>query len=461
MNKEQATAAVQTMLAEHAARAARLSTIRDAMRPWDARLAQRKLAVSQTEIAQHPLDKLMTRSQTNFLPLILDQFSQSLKVSDYFGADDYDSAGPWKHWQRNSLDARQTGVHRAALQYGEAFVVVMPGADPTAPSIRGVSPVRMTALYGEPVEWLADDGGPVDDDWPIMAVEIRDQSIRLYDDEYVYFFGAKSAPSTATGWAQSLYRHQRNLEFIEKRAHGIGVCPVVRFRDRQLLDGEEQGGLIEPLINIQDRIDETTFEMAAAQYFAAFKQRYIMGWVPEDEAQGLKMKASDTWFFEEADVKAGQFDETPLDGYINSKNSAVRDLAAIAQVPAQNLGSDSVSNVSAEGLASLESARDRKANEIQTSLGESWEQVFRTAAFVEGDEKSATDFESEVKWVDATARSFAQQVDGLGKLAQMLDVPVEVLWELIPGWDRGMARRAAQIAAERAPLAQLNDGFVR
>ena len=456
MNKEQATEAVMFLLGQHASRDVRLSRIRDAMRPWDASLARRKLAVSQSTVLSHPLDKLMARSQTNFLPLILDQFSQSLKVADYFTADDYESAGPWKHWQRNSLDARQTGVHRATLQYGEAYVVVTPGGVKDAPVIRGVSPTRMVALYGEPIEWKAEDYGPVDTDWPMMALEIRDQSMRLYDEEFVYFFGAKSAPSLASGWLEQPYKSPRNLEFIEKRPHGVGVVPVVRFRDRQLLDGEEQSGIIEPLINIQDRIDETTFEMSAAQYFAAFKQRYVMGWVPDDEAAGLKMKAADTWFFEDPEVKAGQFDETPLDGYIASKNSAVRDLAAIAQVPAQNLGSDSVSNISAEGLASLESARDRKSSEIQTSLGESWEQVFRTAAFIEGDEKAAADFQSEVKWEDATARSFAQQVDGLGKLATMLDVPVEALWELIPGWDRGMARRAARLAESRPSLAGLD-----
>jgi hypothetical protein len=31
----------------------------------------------------------------------------------------------------------------------------------------------------------------------------------------------------------------------------MGVCPVVRFRDRMLLEGDEQFGIIEPLIDIQ------------------------------------------------------------------------------------------------------------------------------------------------------------------------------------------------------------------
>jgi hypothetical protein len=41
----------------------------------------------------------------------------------------------------------------------------------------------------------------------------------------------------------------------------VGVTPVVRYRDRMLLDGEEQYGIIEPLLTMQDRINETTFGM--------------------------------------------------------------------------------------------------------------------------------------------------------------------------------------------------------
>jgi hypothetical protein len=74
---------------------------------------------------------------------------------------------------------------------------------------------------------------------------------------------------------------------------------VARFRDRMLLDGEEQFGIVEPLIDIQRRIDETTFEMSIAQYYQAFKQRYVIGWVPAVGAGALKTSASDFWTFKD------------------------------------------------------------------------------------------------------------------------------------------------------------------
>jgi hypothetical protein len=75
-----------------------------------------------------------------------------------------------------------------------------------------------------------------------------------------------------------------------------------------------------------------------AQFYAAFKQRYVIGWVPESEAEQLKANGSEFWTFKDADVKVGQFDETDLTRYLKSKDSALGDMAAIAQVPAQSLG---------------------------------------------------------------------------------------------------------------------------
>jgi hypothetical protein len=44
-----------------------------------------------------------------------------------------------------------------------------------------------------------------------------------------------------------------------------------------------------------------------------------------------------------------------------------------------------------------------------------------------------TDFTGADHWQDTTARSLAQSVDALGKLAQMLEVPKRALWGRIPG----------------------------
>lgn len=465
MNREQAVDAVREMLqGPRAYEQPRLDLLDAALKPWPspeaavAALEIRGITSSQAQNALAALVGLAGKSQTNFLPLILDIYGQAMKVGNYLTAVTVNEltrrrtgtqAGPWKWWQRNRMGAGQTGIHRSALHYGTSYATVLPSLRPTDEAedeklvyIRGVSPRQMTALYGEPLEWDPRVGGPVDDAWPIMALEMKGAMIRLYDEESVHFVGVKNVPQSALGWKEPSYSNVNNFEYIEGRRHDVGVCPVVRYRDRILLDGEEQFGIIEPLLTIQQRINETTYQMLVAQYYSAFKQRYVMGWLPKDQADALKQVVSDTWFFKDSNTKAGEFDATDLDNYIKSKESALRDFAAIGQAPAQQLGLDGISNISEATLAGLEAGKDRKSSEIQTSLGESHEQTLRTAAHISGDAVSASDFAAEAIWEDTTARSFAQTVDGLGKLATMLEIPPEIIWEDIPGWSKEKVERA-------------------
>lgn len=424
-------------------RLSRLDPLKQSLEPWDFRSALREVSVkSKTKQGNiEPLNSLAANSQTNFLPLVLDTFSQAMKVDNYFSSEG-DEAPPWAHWQRNQMDARQSGIHRAALLYGVSYAVVLP--TPGGVQIRGASPRKMYTEYGNPLAWSATDTA-VSDEWPVHAIERNGRLLRVYTKDHVHFVEMDEIPGAHGSLSEDFLRPE-NYRVTHTAEHGFMHCPIVRFRDRMLLDGEEQRGIIEPLLSIQKRIDETTFEMLVGQYFGAFKQRYIMGWLPKNESERMAQNASDTWYFSDSSVKAGQFDAIDLGQYISSKSSAVRDLAAIAQIPAQTLGVDGISNVSAEGLDSLATAKARKSAEIQTSLGESWEQVLRTCAFMTDDMDSANDFGSEVKWRDMEARNFAAIVDGLGKISTMLNVPPEILWEDIPGWTRQKVDRATKLA---------------
>ncbi|MCP2163108.1 hypothetical protein, partial [Williamsia serinedens] len=131
------------------------------------------------------------------------------------------------------------------------------------------------------------------------------------------------------------------------------------------------------------------------------------------------------------------------------------------QVPAQNLGIDGISNISEATLAGLEAGKDRKEAEIKTSLGEAHEQVMRTAAYITGQTEQAQDFASEVKWQDMTARTFAQVIDGLGKVVTMLNVPPKEVLEDIPGWTRARVERASQAMDEASRKAMVQNTLNR
>jgi hypothetical protein len=380
--------------------------------------------------APQVMKNLAWKSRTNFLPLILDTFSQVMKADGYIEANGVPSKA-WNYWQVNGLDARQTGIHRSALQFGASYATVLPGDK--APVIKGYSPRRMTAIYQDPDV----------DEWPMMALDVNGPMVRLFDEEMVYHIGVEDFRRSGLGAAVTFPIEGTTWEFIEAREHGLGFCPVARFRDRMLLSGEEQFGLVEPLIDIQKRIDETTFGMLVAQYYAAFKQRYVIGWIPQSEQENLKASVADFWAFKDDTVKVGEFTETDLSRYITSKDSALGDMSAIAQVPASTLGKSAAAmrNVSPEAVASNDAGQDRKGSEIKTSFGETWELVLRTAAMIDGDDDAATDTSSQIRWRDMSTTSPGAIVDALGKMQQMLGIPAEMLWERIPGWtDQDQAR---------------------
>ncbi|HEY5201353.1 MAG TPA: phage portal protein [Acidothermaceae bacterium] len=389
--------------------------------------------VEMPEDAPQVMKNLAWKARTNFLPLILDVFSQVIKADGYIEANGIPSDA-WRYWQVNGLDARQTGIHRSALEFGASYASILPGSMNSAPApvIKGYSPRRMTAVYQDPDI----------DDWPMMALDVNGPMLRLFDETSVYRIGIEQYPISGLGAALTINPGQQFV-YLDQQSHGLDFCPVARFRDRMLLHGEEQFGIVEQLIDMQRRIDETTFGMLTAQYFAAFKQRYVIGWVPQSQMEQLKAEVSSFWAFKDDTVKVGEFTETDLTRYITSKDSALSDMAAIAQVPASSLGNSATSmrNVSPEAVASNDAGQDRKGMEIKTSFGETWELVLRTAALLDGDTAAASDTSSQIRWRDMSTTSPGAIVDALGKLQQMLGIPAEMLWERIPGWtDQDQAR---------------------
>jgi hypothetical protein len=370
--------------------------------------------------AKKEYEHLAGRSITNWTPLISDTYVQSLFVDGYRAAKAQDNAKAWTYWQDNGLDSRQTIATRGALEYGAAYVLVLKGETPDKPFIRPLSPLRSAA-------WYLDE----DDEYPEVALRRKGTSIsgssivEVYDATNVYTF---ERPKVKAGEEAPAWK------LLATEAHGMGVCPFVRFRER--LDGESVG-VIRPLLTIQNRINEIMFSTLIALQYAAFRQRWATGLaIPEDEdgnpIEPFQSAVDRLWVSEDAEAKFGDFAQTDTTGHGSLYTAAVRDLAGIARVSPNILTGDLV-NLSADALAQMESSTQRRISGYETIFGEAWEQVFRLAALAAGNATDAEDTSAQVRWRDTEARSLATTVDALGKIAQMLSVPAEALWEQIPG----------------------------
>lgn len=398
------------------------------------------------------LKALANMSRVPWLGLVVSSVSQCMYVDGYRSSldaerPDTDLSPPWRTWHANGMDQRQIAVHRAALAYGYSFVKVMPGADHEGNRsvLRGVSPRRMFAVYADPAE----------DDWPIYAIQVDKAPkgghlVKLIDEEDVHYIGVESSGATP--------------EYISNEHHGAGVCPIVRYANMLDLDGRCDGE-VEPFIAAASRINKTAFDRLVTQHFSSWKIRTVAGMAqPDDEETAnrkkLELRQEDLLVAEDPDTKFGTLDETPLPGFIEAWRADIEALAAVSQTPTHTLTGQLV-NLSAEALAAARAGLTQKIAERQKAFGKGHVQALRLAAQLEGNDADAQDVMARVTWQDMEVRSIAQAVDAWGKAATMLQVPVQALWQRLPGVEKSDVDEWELMAQNADPVVKMTNTLVQ
>jgi len=394
---------------------------------------------------------IATLAKTPLLGTVVTTVGQALYCTGY--KTSIAGENPWRTWQANDFDHRQTAVHRAALGYGLAFTVVTPGQDSQGPRsvIRGVSPRKMVAVYADAAE----------DDWPMYAGRFEKATdsafmVQLIDDEVIHFVKIGASGDEP--------------EYIEYREHNAGVPPVIRYSNMLDLDGRTVGE-VAPLIPTAQRINKTDYDRMLAQHSNSWNLRVFSGidatqgpntegLTPEQAAEQaqIRLRQSDIVTLKDPASKAWSLPATPLEGFISSRDSDIDALASTAQIPVTAFSK--LSNISADTLVEIRAGLNQKVFERQTSFGKSHTQTLRMAAYLEGNLAAAEDYEAKMDWRDTRVRPWGQTVDALGKAAQMLGVPVEELWEELPWLDQTDLedlKRAANTATAQAARAKIAD----
>lgn len=426
---------------------------------------------------------LAKRSISNWMPLVIGTPAQAMYVDGFRPSRStgiaMDSDAPeWKHWQVSGLDARQHAIHRAALGYGHSFTVTEISKDGKVRT-KGLSPLRTAALYEDAANDVA----------PYAALTIV---------KYPRHSGDKDIPGSARLWdgtneyavSFKSMLDAKDITVKKVRAHGAPECPVTRFAAVVDLEGRTVG-VVEPMIPLQNRINQTVFDLLMAQTFSSTKVRYASGMVPptmlvwyyngqrtdeqptldsnglppdgweqQEVAAPMDYNASRFLFSEDPDVKFGTLDESPLDGFIASIDMSIRHLASVSQTPPHHLLGQ-IANLSAEALQAAETALSRKVDEFRSAFGESWERVFRVAGAMAGDNEVFEDAAGEVVWRDMEQRSMAQMADALGKLAETLGIPVRGLWRRIPNVTQNELKEWEELWDEEDREGQMVDAMQR
>lgn len=407
---------------------------------------------------------LAKRAVSNWMPLVVNTPAQALYVDSFrpsrAGATEAKDSPEWKHWQFSRMDARQTAVHRGALSYGHSFTVTEMDAKGKVVT-RGLSPMRTAALYVDPANDCAPYAALTVVDWNDENGHVGEAILWTATEKFIVFFKAiDDLESVVVG---------------DGAAHGSSECPVTRFAAAIDLEGRTLG-VVEPMMALQDRINQTIFDLLIAQTYASTKVRYVTGMAPpvkrdEDGEPVLDRDGNPTplpinhnaarfLFAEDSEVKFGSLDESPLGGFIESIDMSIRHLAAKAQLPPHHLLGQ-IANLSADALLAAETSLARMVSEIRVMFGESWERCFRLAGELSGDTGSAEDFGGEVIWRDMEQRSLAQAADALGKLAQQLGIPLRGLWPRVPGVTKNELDSWDELKETEDPIAMLGNTLQR
>lgn len=402
-------------------------------------------------------------ARSPWLKLVVDNVAQSLSVRDIVRGDGGHDDDLWRLWLSNSGPRMQVPNHRTVISESVAYGVVSAAA-PYA-RIRFVSMSRMAADYTDPAD-------------PYAAVAL--EFIRAEGKSKIWHLHYPGK----TFDVRTPENSDDSPRFHSVENTGLDVTPVVRFANMIDLEGETTGE-VEPYIPVAQRIQKTTYDRLLTQHFNSWRVKTATGLdlpvtevvdadgnaiydglharteIDAEAGAQLKMKLSqeDILISESPDTRFGTLEATDLSPFIAAAEADVETLAAISQTPAHALTGQLV-NLNAEALAAARQPITAKIFERQRGIGDSYAHLLRLAAARSGFTDIAEDPTVHVVWEDVEVKSLSQAADALGKIRQMLGVPAEALWDMVPGiepTDVANWQRLRNEEAARDPLASIPD----
>lgn len=404
--------------------------------------------------ARAEVREIRERATMNLIPLLVGIPSQ-ISFIDGLRRDGNLFPKEWACWKRSRMQSKQTTIFRTALIYGVSYVAYEEQTNSDKKRFNLLSTRDTVAFYED----------PVNDRFPVYAYTIKSHP----RDE--------DTPGRAVYYDDTVTIHydlgqDGSLSNPEEFTHGLGVCPVVRFVC-QPDDAGSTRGVIETMIPIQDRVNQTSFDLLVTQSFSSWKLRWASGMLgdpvfdengdPKIDADGNQVYkpiaiSQSTWItVDDPAAKVGTLDETPLDGFIEAFELAVKHFAVVGQLPPHSLLGN-MSNLSAETLQAAMSQTMRFGHVLKTSWGDAMSDLFALVAKDEGSIADVEDYESEVRWRDMSDATLASVVDALGKAAQMLGVPGRGLWGKFAS-SAGMTTGDVKMLEDLADESALNEGI--
>jgi hypothetical protein len=390
-----------------------------------------------------PVQRLRQDSMHTGMPPVGDE-----KVDDIVWRDIF---------QANQWDTRQSRVYRSMVMHGRGLVSVWPNES------NRERPIMRPESFGS-VHVEMDPEDPFEIGWvgKIITVET--------DSAHPASVLVLPAGMTRTKQVGFVYDAERVIRLekggvgggsewvvVDDREHPMGEVPFARYDLTVRDDGTPYSALDHMMVQ-QDALNTIRFNTLLAMQFAAYRQKIVSGFdprvrdkdgnivyrtnsdgTPMVDASGQQIPILNSpgragvdrmLVFPGTDTKVYDLPESNLKNYIEVLTEFQNGFFASGQIPPQ-YAMNRMANLSGDALAGAESTFASLLSEIKLAAGEGNEKAAELAWKARG-MREPWNPAAESQFADSEARSFAQIVDGIGKL-RTDGFPRRAAWEMIPG----------------------------
>lgn len=378
---------------------------------------------------------------SNWCGLVIDVPTERLSVDGFrFGSQEANDKA-WAIWKANNLHTESGIAHTEAAKHGCVYVLVEPTDG--MPLITIEHPLHMIVQCSHENR------------------RVQTAALRRWVDDERYVYATLYLPDAIYKWVSDnpVKNDNTKVKWLEREPVAInplGVVPVVELQNKP---GLLKGGTsdLRDIFPLNDGLNKLLCDLLVASEFYAFPQKIALGLEEAEDENGnpipmekVLTDLAELWILPDgADVK--QLPASDLKSYSNAIQEFLQQLAALSRVPPNYLLGQMV-NISGDALIAAEKGLTSKVKGKQNGFSTGWEDVMRLSFLAMGDEATAK-VSAEVIWADAESRTLAQIADPIIKLRQVLGVPLEACWAMLPNVTPQMIEEWKNLAGlpDRAP----------
>lgn len=367
--------------------------------------------------------RMLEESRLNLCETVVDAKLERLRVDGIRLSSQSEPVADeesWRIWQANQMDMHFPMAMQEALVKRRCYLSVWNTGE--FPSIAVEDPTQTVVAH------RTQDNGH----------RVRAAGLKMWSDEWT---GQEQATLYMPDAVYKLTRKRRRGPWEKRSDDGwivdnpVGEVPLVPVLNNPGLDLEGRSELASDATALQNQLNSLLFLLMLAGYFGAHRQRWATGVKIARDDEGKPIEPFDAaidklWTADSApgasEVKFGEFEQTDLDGYIESIEQKVNHFAEQHGLP-RHYRIQQGQSPSGDAIRSAESRLIRIVQSKQAPFGEAAEEAIRLARRFAGAAEMPAD--AEIVWQDPATPTVAELTDAVIKQFQAGLIPWEAALE--------------------------------